>query len=534
METFNEETKRAFEATLEWLHEWACSRNFGLGTKLPWDTKYVIESLSDSTIYMAYYTVSHLLQGANNLEGSRAGPSGITPENMTDAIWNYICRGEVPTKDQWVTSGASREAVEVMRRELLYWYPMDLRSSGKELIGNHLTFSIYNHVALFSEELWPKAFRTNGHMLINAEKMSKSLGNFITLRDGIKKYSADGVRFALADAGDTFDDANFAEKTADDAVLKLYTLITLVEESLDKMEEMREGPVSEFFDRVFEAQLNRSLRLCSEAYDRLLFREALKVGFYELQEAFGHYRVAYAADKGPTSMIYVHRDLFKKFILWQTQMMAPICPHSAEHLWRLICQKLGLPHRSVFDSTWPSLEKVDDSVLLQFSFLSDVLHRVRIGMIPKKKKKGQEDSPTTFTQVSFFVCRDLPTWQAGALLVFRSIIERFGGQMPDDINSLIIAELPSHLKSQMKRIMPFVGMIRDEFARDGPRALIRDCGFSEDQVLTENQSFVLAQLGLQSMTISFVEDTSSTDKVTDMQRKILEEAQPLKPSFILS
>jgi leucyl-tRNA synthetase len=33
------------------------------GTKLPWDEKWLIESLSDSTIYMAFYTVAHLLQG---------------------------------------------------------------------------------------------------------------------------------------------------------------------------------------------------------------------------------------------------------------------------------------------------------------------------------------------------------------------------------------------------------------------------------------------------------------------------------------
>ncbi len=45
-----------------WLQQWACSRSFGLGTRLPWDEQYLIESLSDSTIYMAYYTIVHKLQ----------------------------------------------------------------------------------------------------------------------------------------------------------------------------------------------------------------------------------------------------------------------------------------------------------------------------------------------------------------------------------------------------------------------------------------------------------------------------------------
>lgn len=34
-----------------------------VGTKLPWDEQWLIESLSDSTVYNAYYTVAHLLQG---------------------------------------------------------------------------------------------------------------------------------------------------------------------------------------------------------------------------------------------------------------------------------------------------------------------------------------------------------------------------------------------------------------------------------------------------------------------------------------
>jgi leucyl-tRNA synthetase len=63
LETYSEDTKNAFVKTLDWLSQWACSRSFGLGSRLPWDPQYLIESLSDSTIYMAYYTVAHFLQG---------------------------------------------------------------------------------------------------------------------------------------------------------------------------------------------------------------------------------------------------------------------------------------------------------------------------------------------------------------------------------------------------------------------------------------------------------------------------------------
>jgi len=46
---------------------------------MPWDDSFVIESLSDSTIYMAYYTVAHLLQGGV-IDGSETGPLGVTAD----------------------------------------------------------------------------------------------------------------------------------------------------------------------------------------------------------------------------------------------------------------------------------------------------------------------------------------------------------------------------------------------------------------------------------------------------------------------
>lgn len=61
-ENYNPVVEKAFRDALAWLSDWACSRSFGLGTRVPWDEKFLIESLSDSTIYMAYYTIAHFLQ----------------------------------------------------------------------------------------------------------------------------------------------------------------------------------------------------------------------------------------------------------------------------------------------------------------------------------------------------------------------------------------------------------------------------------------------------------------------------------------
>lgn len=84
MELYSQDTRDKFEFALSWLNQWACSRTFGLGTRMPQDEKYLIESLSDSTIYMAYYTVAHYLQG--DVFGSKPGTAGITPDKLTPPV----------------------------------------------------------------------------------------------------------------------------------------------------------------------------------------------------------------------------------------------------------------------------------------------------------------------------------------------------------------------------------------------------------------------------------------------------------------
>ena len=53
-----------------------------------------------------------------------------------------------------------------------------MQTSGKDLINNHLSFALYNHTTIWQKDpsKWPRSIRTNGHLLLNAEKMSKSTG----------------------------------------------------------------------------------------------------------------------------------------------------------------------------------------------------------------------------------------------------------------------------------------------------------------------------------------------------------------------
>jgi leucyl-tRNA synthetase len=165
-----------------------------------------------------------------SIDGKVRGKLDIAPEQMTDEIWEYIfLDGPWPAD-----APLPKEKVDALKHEYEYFYPFDVRSSGKDLINNHLSFAVYNHAAIFPESKWPLSMRANGHILLNGQKMSKSKGNSLTLRQAVEKFGADATRLALADAGDGIEDANFEEKNANANILRIHTLLTWCEVSCSR------------------------------------------------------------------------------------------------------------------------------------------------------------------------------------------------------------------------------------------------------------------------------------------------------------
>jgi len=81
------------------------------------------------------------------LEGSETGPSGIPASAMSVEAFDYILL-EKPF-DAAKCPGVTEAQLKDMRYSFNYWYPMDLGVSGKDLIRNHLTMSLYNHEAIW-------------------------------------------------------------------------------------------------------------------------------------------------------------------------------------------------------------------------------------------------------------------------------------------------------------------------------------------------------------------------------------------------
>lgn len=504
LETYGADTRNSFEYVIGWLHEWSCSRTYGLGSRLPWDEQYLVESLSDSTIYMAYYTIAHMLQG--DVYGKTCGSLGVRPEQMNDDVWQYLfCGGELPTKDVNSTERPIPRAVlEAMRREFLYWHPFDLRVSGKDLIGNHLTFTLFNHPAIWPDDKakWPRAILVNGHLQLNSTKMSKQTGNFLTLTESIKRFSADVTRLALADAGDGLEDANFVESTANAVILRLYTWLEWVRETLDAASVSGDDspPPTNWNDRVFDASINRHIMNCDAALERMQFREALRCGFYEMQQSLSHYREMTSVGSCASPR------LLRRFIEVQTLLLSPFCPHLCEYVWSELLRRDDASALMVRDARFPEVTApVDDALLEADDYLRDAAHefrlRLKAHMVSGTGKKAKIPAKPVEkpTHATIWVAKSYPKWQQAVLTTMLESLK------PDENGKERLADnkaIAHALKAKpdlearfMKRAMPFVQALRDKFEALGRRALTPTLAFDEQSVLQQNDAYLRSTLG---------------------------------------
>uniref|UniRef100_A0A673M0Y9 Leucyl-tRNA synthetase 1 n=1 Tax=Sinocyclocheilus rhinocerous TaxID=307959 RepID=A0A673M0Y9_9TELE len=406
LETFCDETRKNFEATLAWLQEHACSRSYGLGTRLPWDEQWLIESLSDSTIYMAYYTVAHLLQGGV-LNGQGPSPLGIRAEQMTREVWDYIFFKTAP----FPKTDIPKEKLQKLRREFEFWYPVDVRVSGKDLVPNHLTYYLYNHVAM-----WPN-----------------------------DRYTA--VYLFTRKCND-----NSHDSTLSHGVIKLRL---------------------SFFVYFEYAP--------SSGENYILFLDSLKAAKDKYREL---------AIEG------MHRDLVFQFIENQTLLLAPICPHLCEHTYNEIKTFKPIINEAFVASSEDIITDYNDLYYLFTTYT-----------------KGGNKPPAKPTHCTIYVAKTYPPWQHSALSLLGKHYKSNNGALPD--NKVIAMELGAmpELKKYMKRVMPFVAMIKDSLEKNGPRVLDLELEFDECAVLLENIVYLTNSLELDQIDVVFASEAD--DKVKE-------------------
>ncbi len=327
-DVFPPEAREWFYSTIEWLKDWPCARRSGMGTKLPWDKEWLVETLSDSTIYMAYYTVSKFV----NQE--KVGSEHLTPD-----VCNYIFFGKGNPANLAKRVKLTEKRLREMRTEFSYWYPVDMRNSAKELIPNHLTFFAFHHAALFPERQWPKGFGINGMIQVEGKKMSKTKGNFVTWRGALEKYGADAFRLTLALTADGMDDADWRDRNAEDAKLKVESVIGFVKKTLKSSVKKEEDTL----DSWLLSTMNRRIALITQSMQEMKIRRAAATAYLD---AWNDIRW------------YIHRSgkprketVSAVFNAW-VRLIAPFTPFIAEELNHELGGK-GL----VSQADWPSLKE---------------------------------------------------------------------------------------------------------------------------------------------------------------------------------
>lgn len=354
MKIIPETYRKLFEDTIEWLHERPCARKRGIGTPLPWDKKYIIESLSDSTIYMCFYTVIHKIR-----------ENKIKANQLTNEFWDFVLLG----KGDLEKVPIEKNLLEEIRKEFLYWYPNDIRHTAVGHITNHLTFFIFHHAAIFPKEHWPLAISLNEYVIREGAKMSKSKGNVIPLVDIPKKYSSDLYRLYISSTADLNTVVNWKEN-------EVITVKGKLERFFELMSNAKKTEREIDFDKLdncskwFVSEINKKIKEATELLTNFEIKKYIQKAFFELLNETNYYIrrmekinenvISYLADK------------------W-IRLLAPVIPHICEELW----EKLGNKNFVSLEN-WPEYDekKIDEKIMkIEETFrktLDDIRHVLKI------------------------------------------------------------------------------------------------------------------------------------------------------------
>jgi len=434
---------------IDWLREWPCARKSGLGTPLPWSPGWIVETLTDSTVYMAFYTINkHITQ------------YGIEAEQLTGEVFDYLFSGKGKVEKIAARSRISRKLLEEMRSEFLYWYPFDLRISAKELLPNHLTFCLFQHVALFPDHL-PRGIGVNGVLSVEGNKMSKSKGNFVTLRGAIDQYGADATRCALLLGGEGMDDPDWRRENVRDVRNNLQGFHRLAKSIIETAKEEKTGHLEEWLISM----LQHRIKTVTESMELLKTRTATENALFEVWNDFRWY--ARRKEKTDSKVL---REALEIWI----RLLAPFAPYICEEIWN----KTG-KEGFVSLAEWPTYDekKVDmrteETENLIKNVLEDTSNILRATKIVPKK-----------------IC-----YYSAASWKWRVYLKALEKSVPAKINlSNLMKELMknSDIKKKAEKVAKFARQIVEEINRmpeDKKQRQLQIGSVDENKMLREAEAF---------------------------------------------
>ncbi|MHA2426568.1 MAG: leucine--tRNA ligase [Candidatus Hermodarchaeia archaeon] len=477
--------RKLFESTFDWLKERPAARKRGLGTRLPFDRKWVIESLSDSTIYMLFYLIIHHIK-----------VNQITAQQLESTFFDYVLLGKGAIDKVAEKTRIPEATLSTMRTEIEYWYPNDQRHTAVAHIPNHLSFFIFHHAALFPEQYWPKAITLNEFVIREGEKMSKSKGNFIPMAEVPKRYGADLFRLYICQIGDLQSLVDWKEKDVMTIQRRLKRLTSI----LDETSKIPETPLDEsklsLMSRWILSKINSTIRNATESLDQLRFRN------YALQALFqflGNVEFYMRRMKDNT----VERNAVMRYIIirW-IKILSPLMPHLCEEIW----ERLGTIS-FVSLETWPQPDEhfIDEKIE---KAMEVVLHTISDIKEIKKLLKGK-----SVNTVHIYIS---PSWKYSAM---KKIIKANAAPTVNEMMPILMKA--AKFKKRGKEVNELV------------QAIVKAGGFwtfvdkrTERKAITENQDLIQSETG-------FEVNIQDGDKPTKDPEKRASKALPGRPALFL-
>ncbi|QKR00367.1 leucine--tRNA ligase [Metallosphaera tengchongensis] len=451
-----EDTKRDLAKAVFSMRKRACSRSRGLGVRLPWDDSQIVDSLSDSTIYTAFYTIAHQLN--------------VEPEKLSDAFWDFVLLGRGDPSEVQKATGLSHEELTSLRKEFTYWYPLDSRHSGRDLIQNHLPYLIYNHLAIFGEDYLPKQLVVNGFVRVGGKKMSKSFRNIYPLYKAVQEYGVDPVRLALTVSSQLKEDTDFDPKQVKSVTEQLRRIHDLAV----NLTKLKDNETLGLPEKWLLSILHYKVEEVNNLMDSLDLRSAFNVILYDVYEIIRDY----------LSMVNSpNKSVLRKSVEVWSRLIAPGAPHIAEEIWHIFNNSYVSTER------YPSPEElpVDGEAMLQLEYIRHVIEQVR--QVSSLANKQPE-------KVIIYVSN------SDELGILRAILRGLKERKNFRELSAMTGQREEYLKTLVERIQALPKVIR-EFITTYP--------VDEFKTITDNVNFLMRRLDVDEIQVYRSDDPSAPD-----------------------
>ena len=507
MEILPEEIRQEFTNVIDWLKERACARKSGLGTKLPWDDEWIIESLADSVIYMAYYLLSRHISNNQDLQKDE---DKILADNLNDNFFDYVLLGKNNRDTVAMESKISNQLLEKIRNEFEYFYPVDSRHSGRDLVPNHLAFFIFNHAAIFPKDKWPKQIVVNGSVLMEGKKMSKSLGNIIPLRHAIEEYGADSIRLTMLASAEILQDSDFSFDLVKGIRAKLFDIYRKINTNL-KIFKAQNSLDEDLEDVWISSRLQNIIMDTTSAIEKFRIREALHTILYLMDSDLEWYEKRKLARNKS-----IFNNYLKEFFETRIKLLSPFAPYFCEEVWELIGND-----SYISKAQWPEIDqakisiKSEDNEKLIQNIIFDIQKITKVTkMVPKK--------------ISIYTASSIKCMLYRKILdrIQRQVTPNFGQIMKEFIND-------NEVKDLVKRNPDLVRKIIDDILSESENVRERRMkmdSFDEKMPLDDGKSLLISELGNNQLEVHIYSEDDN-DKYDPKQKSKF--ARPYKPAIYI-